>query len=173
MKNTPRTLGVKIKIKLSSTHHPQSNGQIEKINQVLKQNLHCTITYYQDNWTELLPLARFAYNNTIKESSQQTSFLANYRYHLQSDQFNNKVENWATGDLAIQLSEILTEMKDKLPKAQDQQNIIHKSLRKRILWSTLGIRYGYFVVISRPIIHVINLTSVILDPSWLLSKSIM
>jgi hypothetical protein len=32
---------------------------------------------------------------------------------------------------------------------------------------------GYFVVIWRPIIHVINLTSVVLNPSWLLSKSMM
>jgi transposase InsO family protein len=46
------------------------NGQTEKVNQVLEQYLHCTITFYQDNWTELLPLVRFVYNNTIQESIQ-------------------------------------------------------------------------------------------------------
>jgi hypothetical protein len=38
------------------------------------------------------------------------------------DQFDfNKVENPIVGDLAVRLSEIHTEMKDKLLKAQDRQ----------------------------------------------------
>jgi hypothetical protein len=50
---------------------------------------------------ELLPLAKFAYNNTIQQSTYQTSFFANYGYHPKFDQFNfNKVENPAVGDLA-------------------------------------------------------------------------
>jgi transposase InsO family protein len=61
---------LKVNIKLSSTYHLQINGQTEKVNQVLEQYLHCTITFYQDNWTELLPLVRFVYNNTIQESIQ-------------------------------------------------------------------------------------------------------
>jgi hypothetical protein len=56
---------LKVKIKLSSAYHPQIDGQTERINQVLEQYLHCTINYHQDNWTELLPLAEFAYNTTI------------------------------------------------------------------------------------------------------------
>jgi transposase InsO family protein len=69
---------LKVKIKLSSTYHPQTNGQTERINQVLEQYLCCTINYHQDNWTELLPLVEFVYNNTIQGSTQQTPFFANY-----------------------------------------------------------------------------------------------
>jgi hypothetical protein len=99
-------------------YHPQTDGQTERVNQVLEQYLHCTINYHQDNWTELLPLAEFAYNNTIQGSTQQTMFFANYGYHPKFDQFDfNKVENPAAGDLVIQLSEIHTEMKDKLLEA--------------------------------------------------------
>jgi IS30 family transposase len=90
-----------VKIKLSSTYHPQTYGQTERINQVLKQYLHCTINYHQDNWMELLSLAKFAYNNTIQGSTQQIPFFANYGYHPKFDQFDfNKVENPAAGDLA-------------------------------------------------------------------------
>jgi transposase InsO family protein len=60
---------LKVKIKLSSAHHPQTDGQTERVNQVMEQYLYCTINYHQDNWTELLPLAKFAYNNTIQGST--------------------------------------------------------------------------------------------------------
>jgi hypothetical protein len=55
-------------IKLSSAYYPQIDGQTERVNQVLKQYLQYTINY-QDNWTELLSLAEFTYNNTIQGST--------------------------------------------------------------------------------------------------------
>jgi hypothetical protein len=69
------------KINLSSAFHPQSDGQTEQVNQVLEQYLCCSVNYQQDDWTDLLPLAEFAYNNTIHASTKQTPFFANYGYH--------------------------------------------------------------------------------------------
>jgi transposase InsO family protein len=116
---------LKVKIKLSSAYHSQIDGQIERVNQVMEQYLCCTINYHQDKWTELLPLAEFAYNNTFQGSTQQTPFFANYGYHPKFDQFYfNKVENQRARDLATRLSEIHTEMKDKLLEAQDRQRIM-------------------------------------------------
>jgi hypothetical protein len=60
---------LKFKIKLSFAYHPETDGQIERVNQVLEQYLRCTINYHQDNWIELLPLAKFAFNNTIQGST--------------------------------------------------------------------------------------------------------
>jgi hypothetical protein len=61
---------LKVKIKLSSAYHPQTDGQTKRVNQVLEHYLCCTINYHQDNWTELLPLAEFMYNSTIQGSTQ-------------------------------------------------------------------------------------------------------
>ena len=111
-----------VQINLSSAYHPQTDGQTERVNQVLEQYLRCTINYHQDNWTDLLSLAEVAYNNTIQGSTQQTPFFANYGYHPKFDQFNfNIVDNPAAGDLAIRMSQLHNEMKEKIQEAQERQ----------------------------------------------------
>ena len=44
-------------------YHPEGNGQTERMNQTLEQYLRVYSNYQQDNWSDLLPLAEFAYNN--------------------------------------------------------------------------------------------------------------
>jgi len=39
------------------------------------------VNYQQDDWVDLLPLAEFAYNNTVHTATKQTPFFANYGYH--------------------------------------------------------------------------------------------
>ncbi len=68
-------------ISLSSTIHPQTDGQSEQVNQVLEQYLRCTINYNQDNWVDLLPSAEFAYNNATHTSTRTSPFFANYEFH--------------------------------------------------------------------------------------------
>jgi hypothetical protein len=111
---------LKVEIKLSTTYHPQIDGQTERVNQVLEQYLRCTINYHQDDWIDLLPLAKFAYNNTIQASTQQTPFFANSGYHPKFDQFDfNNVGNLAAEDLATRMTRIHTEMETKLLEAQN------------------------------------------------------
>src|SRR5258705_6823523 len=49
-----------MKLHFTSGYHPEGNGQMEWINQVLEQYLHAYMNYQQDNWVLLLPLAEFA-----------------------------------------------------------------------------------------------------------------
>ena len=44
-----------IKGNLSMAYHPQTDGQTEHVNQILKQHLQVFINYQQDNWANLLP----------------------------------------------------------------------------------------------------------------------
>jgi hypothetical protein len=46
-----------VKINLSSTHHPQTDGPTEVVNQVVEQYLRIYCSYHQDDWVSLLPLA--------------------------------------------------------------------------------------------------------------------
>ena len=62
----------------SSAYHPQTSGQVERVNQVLEDMLRtCTLTYNK-NWEECLPLAEFAYNNSYQKSLQMAPFEALY-----------------------------------------------------------------------------------------------
>jgi hypothetical protein len=63
-----------MKVKLLSTFHPQTYGQTKRVNQVLEQYLQCTTNYNEDNCSELLAMAKFAYNNTMHSLTRQTPF---------------------------------------------------------------------------------------------------
>jgi len=67
--------------KLSTAGHPQTDGQTERINQILKEFLRTFTNYLQDNWADLLPLAEFSYNNAYHSSIKTTPFYANYGFH--------------------------------------------------------------------------------------------
>jgi transposase InsO family protein len=70
-----------IRPNMSTAFHPQTDGQTERVNQVLEQYLRAFCNYQQDNWQELLPRAEFAYNNSVHASTGHSPFFANYGYH--------------------------------------------------------------------------------------------
>ena len=69
-----------IKHKLSTSFHPQTDGQTERTNQTLEQYLRCYVNYRQTNWVQLLPLAQFAFNNSDCVTGV-SPFYANYGFH--------------------------------------------------------------------------------------------
>ena len=78
-----RSLGSALDMKLHYTlgYHPQADGQTERTNQTLEQYLRAYVNYQQDNWSELLPLAEFAYNNAPSATTGVSPFFANKGYH--------------------------------------------------------------------------------------------
>ena len=51
------------------------------MNQTLEQYLWIYCNYQQDNWSELLPLAEFSYNNALNATTSVSPFFANKGYH--------------------------------------------------------------------------------------------
>jgi len=72
---------LKIDPRKSTAFHPQTDGQTERMNQTLEAYLHIFCHYDQNDWFELLPLAEFAYNNAVQESTRISPFFANYGFH--------------------------------------------------------------------------------------------
>ena len=75
------TKALDIKQCLSSAFHPQSNGQTERINQILEHYLRCYTLDSQDNWFDLLLLAMFTYNRRYHSSTKMSLFVAKFGYH--------------------------------------------------------------------------------------------
>jgi hypothetical protein len=108
-----------IKRNLSTLFHPQSDGQTERVNQVLEQYLRCYASWHQDNWSDLLPLAEFAYNNSVHRSTGVSPFFATYGFHPRLDDFST-ASNFASMDSWTQLlAEGHNTIQDQLKKAQD------------------------------------------------------
>jgi hypothetical protein len=62
----------------SSAYHPQTDGQTERVNQILEDMLRACIIHYGTNWDKYLALAEFSYNNSYQTSLQMSPFEALY-----------------------------------------------------------------------------------------------
>ncbi|KAL7281604.1 hypothetical protein ACG7TL_004921 [Trametes sanguinea] len=78
-----RSLGKALDMRLhfTSGYHPEGDGQTERVNQTLEQYLRIYTNYQQDNWSKLLPLAEFAYNNALNSTTGISPFFANKAYN--------------------------------------------------------------------------------------------
>jgi transposase InsO family protein len=60
----------------SSAYHPQTDGQTERVNQILEDMLRACIIHYGTSWDKCLALAEFSYNNSYQASVQMAPFEA-------------------------------------------------------------------------------------------------
>ena len=58
----------------SSAYHPQTDGQTERVNQVLEDMLRACAISFPEKWDECLKLAKFSYNNSYQESVRMAPF---------------------------------------------------------------------------------------------------
>lgn len=108
-----------MKLHFTSGYHPEADGQTERVNQTLEQYIQIYCTYQQDNWSDLLPMAEFAYNNALNASIGVSPFFANKGYHpniticpeidIRSD--------WAQ-DFVVDLDKIHTFLQEEIANAQ-------------------------------------------------------
>ena len=71
-----------IKTKLSTAFHPQTDGQIERMNQEVEQYLRFFIEHRQKDWPEWLAMAEFVINNKVYTATKTSPFMSNYGKEL-------------------------------------------------------------------------------------------
>ena len=79
-KELNRMLG--IETRLSTVFHPQTDRQMEWMNQELEQYLRFFVDHRQKDWPEWLVLAEFAVNNKVHTATKISPFMANYGREL-------------------------------------------------------------------------------------------
>ncbi|XP_070002587.1 uncharacterized protein [Nicotiana sylvestris] len=70
--------GLGTQVNLSTTFHPQTDGQVERTIQTLEDMLRACVLNFKGNWYDHLPLIEFAYNNSFHVSIQMAPFEALY-----------------------------------------------------------------------------------------------
>src|SRR5260221_4772235 len=70
-----------VKLTPSTSYHPQTDGQMERMNQEIEAYLRVFMSHQQDNWADWLPLAEFVYNNKVHTATHWTPFELNTRQH--------------------------------------------------------------------------------------------
>jgi hypothetical protein len=77
-----RILG--IKLKLSTACYLQTDRQTEIINQYINQQLRPFVNYYQDNWSELLPIIDYIQATLLYKSTGLLLFQVEFGYKPQT-----------------------------------------------------------------------------------------
>jgi hypothetical protein len=62
----------------SLAYHPQTDGQMERVNQIIEDMLCTCVLTDGPKWDKHLPLAEFSYNNSYQESIKMSPFKALY-----------------------------------------------------------------------------------------------
>jgi len=62
----------------STAYHPQTDGQAERVNQILEDMLRACALIYEKKWVTCLPFAEFSYNNSYQASIKMSPFEALY-----------------------------------------------------------------------------------------------
>ena len=66
------------KLLFSTAYHPQTQGQVERVNQIPEDMLRACGISFGMKWEECLPYAEFSYNNSFQASLGMAPFEALY-----------------------------------------------------------------------------------------------
>lgn len=110
------------KLHLSTSYHPQTDGQTERLNQVLESYLRCMTANRPNNWSTWLPLAEFWYNSHYHSGLKMTPFEALYGYkppHLNFHQYG-QIKDPTTKSFCRERTQQLQLLKKNLTSAQSR-----------------------------------------------------
>jgi len=110
-----------IESKMSTAFYPQTDGQMERVNQELEQYLRMFIDHQQEQWPDWLGMAEFAYNNKMHSSTKTSPFKANYRQDPRMGfEVRKKGKYEGAEKFVVKMKEIQEEARAALGKAQEE-----------------------------------------------------
>ena len=128
------TLGTRLEF--STAFHPQTDGQTERVNQILEDMLRACVLDYGSSWDDNLPYAEFSYNNSYQTSLKMAPFEALYRRRCRTPLSWDEV-----GDRQLFGPHLIKESKqkvklirDRLKVAQSRQKSYADSKRKETVY---------------------------------------
>ena len=110
-----------IETKLSTAYYLETNRQTERTNQKLEQYLRMYVNHRQNNWSEWLATAEFAFNNKVHTVMKISSFQVNYgRKPRMGFDIRKKGKNEKAEEFAREMKERHDEARAALVKSQEE-----------------------------------------------------
>jgi hypothetical protein len=105
-------------LRFSSSYHPQTDGQIERVNHILYDMLRACALQYERSWDKSLLYDEFSYNNSYQESLKMAPFEMLYGHRCQTLLF------WSeTGEQKVFGRDILQEAEKQVRMVRENLQI--------------------------------------------------
>nr|GFB15617.1 putative reverse transcriptase domain-containing protein [Tanacetum cinerariifolium] len=108
---------------MSTTYHPETNGQSERTIQTLEDMLHACVLDFGKGWDKHLPLIEFSYNNSYHTSIKAASFEALYEHKCRSPICWAEVgdRQLTSPEIIHETTEKIVQIKSRIQAARDRQ----------------------------------------------------
>jgi hypothetical protein len=124
------------KLNFSSAYHPQTDGQMERTNQVLEDMLRACTLKHGRRWDKSFPYGEFSYNNSYQASLKMAPFEALYGRKCRTPLYWNQ-----TGETQVFGPEILQEVekqvqiiRENLKTSQSRQKSYADNTRRELIF---------------------------------------
>jgi hypothetical protein len=132
-----RTLWKKLgtNLSFSSTYHPQTDRWIEVVNKSLGDLLRSLVTEHHSQWDNILPQAKFAYNDSVNRSTEKIPFQIVYGMQLRGifelrDSKQTATRSASAEDFAEMMKELHSQVKKRLQNSSQEYK--HRADQHRI-----------------------------------------
>ena len=124
------------RLEFSTAFHPQTDGQTERVNQILEDMLRACALAHGSSWDENLPYAEFSYNNSYQTSIKTSPFDVLYGKRCRTPLLWDGVgERQLFGpDLIKDAEEKVALIRDRLKVAQSRQKSYADAKRKEVVY---------------------------------------
>ncbi|SPT20051.1 unnamed protein product [Triticum aestivum] len=116
-------------IRFNTAFHPQTSGQVERVNQILEDMLRACVISFGMKWEDCLPYAEFSYNNSFQASSGKAPFEILYGRKCRAPlNWSETGERQLLGnDLISEAEEMCKVIRENLKAAQSRQKSYYDS----------------------------------------------
>ncbi|KAA3484729.1 DNA/RNA polymerases superfamily protein [Gossypium australe] len=142
------------KLNFSTAFHPQTDGQSERLIQVLEDMLRCCVLEFQGSWDKYLSLIEFAYNNNFQSSLKMAPYEALYGRKCRTPLYWTKLKkNQIHGVYLVkETKEKVKVIRDCLKAASDRKKCYSDLKRKEIEYQ-VGDRVFLKVLLWRKVLR--------------------
>eukprot|EP00253_Pinus_taeda_P028795 PITA_28795 len=115
--------GLGTQLKFITAYHPQTDGQTERVNQVVEDMLRSYVMQQPNRWEEYLQLVEFAYNNGYHASLQMSPFEVLYgrKCHTPSSWGGLEDKLMLGPEMLKEMEQMVKKVRANLKVAQDRQ----------------------------------------------------